>query len=300
MIDRLGYLERFLDAVDDVERGRLGSISENRWLIINYKTDFLQAIEKYLSSPDDRVVSETISLLTAVGERAVASVISDLRISGSERVRLSALGYQMHMDDNDKSIPRLFDTLEHCNGQEFDLAARRMQAIARESDIPHLRSIYGQVEGDMRTKMKLVIEAVIERNPSLRPKRDLILSIPVYPDEGAFEAFLDKSMDYIDVRYRNNIESRGRVPLKTYNNVATALKTMRTRLYNESDNLQYYGPDKTDRFYELTKLIRWASADLSGKEVEMPDRRVNRMCPGCGSPMCCFKGMWSCPDCGSV
>lgn len=300
MVNRLDYLERFLDAVDALESGRIGSISDNRWLVVNYRTEFLPLVDKYLSSADDRVVSETISLFTSVNERAVKSKVSELRVRGSDRVRISALGYLMQMEDHDKSIPEIFDILEHRNGQEFDLAARRMAAIARKEDLDHVRRIYGHVEGDMRARIRLVLEAIVERNPDLKHKRDLIMSVPVYPDENSFEAFLDKSMDYLDVRYRENVEPRTKVPLKTYNNVATALKTMRTRLYNESDNLQYYGPDKTDRFYSLMELIKWANRDLSQKDVEMPDRRVNRMCPGCGSPMSCFKGLWSCPDCGKL
>ena len=300
MVNRVDYLDRLLDAIDAVESGRAGSISDNRWLLNNYDRDFLSLVDKHLKSNDDRVVAEIISLFTYVGERAVADVIRDLRKRGSDRVRIAALGYIMRMEGDDKEIPELFDTLEHREGQEFRLAARRMASIARKQDIDHLRSIYGQVDGDMRADIKLAIEAIIGRNPELRPKRDLLLSVPVYPDESAFEAFLDKAVDYIDVRYRANILPKGRIPLKTYNNVVIALRSMRTRLYNESDNLQYYGPDKTDRYYELTDLIKWANSDLSGKDVEMPDRRVNRPCPGCGSPMSCFKGMWSCPDCGKL
>ena len=300
MVNRVDYLDRLMDAIDAVESGRAGSISDNRWLLNNYDRDFLPLVDKHLKSQDDRVVAEVISLFTHVGERAVADTVRDLRKRGSDRVRIAALGYIMRMEGDDREIPELFDTLEHREGQEFRLAARRMASIARKQDIDHLRSIYGQVDGDMRADIKLAIEAIIGRNPELRPKRDLLLSVPVYPDESAFEAFLDKAVDYIDVRYRANILPKGSIPLKTYNNVVIALRSMRTRLYNESDNLQYYGPDKTDRYYELTDLIKWANSDLSGKDVEMPDRRVNRPCPGCGSPMSCFKGMWSCPDCGKL
>ena len=42
---------------------------------------------------------------------------------------------------------------------------------------------------------------------------------------------------------------------------------MRKRLYNESDNLQYYDLDKTDRFDELSELVEWASDDLSKKTL---------------------------------
>lgn len=300
MVDSSAYLDRFLDAVDSVESGRAGSISESRWLVNNYQPSFYRLIGPYLKSDDDRVISEVISLLTTVEERSPMPLVKILRKEGSERVRLASLGYLNHMSDNDKSIEELFDVLEHLNGQDFVLAARKLAKIARLSDMEHARSIYGQVDGEQRQSMKLVLEAIISRAPELESKKDLILSIPVYPNEDDFESFLDKSVDYLDRRYRENLLPKDSVTLKTYNNVIIAMKTMRTRLYNESDNLKFYGPDKTDRFYELENLIKWAGDDLSKKSVIMPDRRTTRPCPRCGTLMSFFKGMWSCPDCGSL
>lgn len=298
MVDRSTYCDRFLDAVDAVESGRKGSIAGNKWLINNYCHDFYRSVAIYLRSSDSRVVSEIIDFFTAVEERTPLSEIKVLRKEGSESVRLSSLGYLKHMDDNDRLIEELFDTLEHKDGQEFLLAARKMAKIARTSDVAHIRSIYGQVGGTMREQIKTVMESIISRSPELEDKRDLLLSVPVYPNEYEFESFLDKSIDYLDVRYRTNILPKDSVSLKTYNNIAIAMKTMRTRLYNESDNLAYYGPDKTDRFFELEKLMEWAASDLSGKNIIMPDRRTSRPCPRCGTSMSFINGMWSCPDCG--
>ena len=151
----------------------------------------------------------------------------------------------------------------------------------------------------MRDETRIVLERIIARNPELAPKRDLILSIPVYPDENAFERFLDTSIEYLDVRYRRNVFPNPTVREQTYNNVARAIRKMRTRLYNEADNLSFYGPDKEDRFHELSELMRWANEDLSGKKVLLSDeRKQSRVCPRCGGMLVCYKGIWMCPDCG--
>lgn len=299
-VDSSTYSDRFLDSVDAVESGCKGSISGNKWLINNYRHDFYKSIAIYLKSSDSRVVSEVIDLFTAVEERSPSNDIKVLRKEGSEAVRLSSLGYLKHMDDNDRLIEELFDVMEHRNGQEFLLATRKMAKIARTSDMAHVRSIYGQVDGEMREQVKAVMEAIISRSPELKDKRDLLLSMPIYPNEYEFESFLDKSMDYLEIRYRNNILPKDSVSLKTYNNIVIAMKTMRTRLYNESDNLAYYGPDKTDRFYELEKSIEKVAEDLAGKKVVMPDRRTTRPCPRCGTSMSFINGAWACPDCGSL
>ena len=135
---------------------------------------------------------------------------------------------------DDELIPQLFDVMDHSSGNEFMKAAARMASVAREEDVPHLRRIYGQVGGEMRSAVRVALDRVISRNPSLQPKRDLILSVPVYPNEGEFERFLDSSIEYLDVRYRNNVLPLEKVKLATFNNVARALAKMRTRLYNET------------------------------------------------------------------
>ena len=299
-VTKVEYLERFIEAVDRVIAGRPGSISEDRWLINYYDADKLSIVSGYLDCEDDRVRAETVMLFADVRERAVLEKVKDMRQRDSERVRLACMGYLSAIQGDDDLIPQLFDIMDHCSGNEFMRAANRMASVARVEDLPHLRRIYGQVGGEMRSAVRVVLDRLISRNPSLLPKRDLILSVPVYPNEGEFERFLDASTEYLDVRYRSNVMPLSKVKLATYNNVARALAKMRTRLYNESDNLQFYGPDKTDRARELTSLIAWANEDLSGKEVVGGERSRSHVCPRCGEMMVCYKGMWICPDCGTL
>ncbi len=292
------YLERFLDAADRLMSGRPGSISEDRWLVNNYDPGKLPLIQGYLSCDDERVRAETVMLLADVRERAVSDTVEDMRLRDCERVRLACLGYISAIRSDDELIPQLFEVLDHSTGGEFVKVAARLGSVAREEDVPHMRRIYGQVGGEMRSAMRSALDRTVARHPSLQPKRDLILSVPVYPDEGAFERFLDTAIEYIDVRYRENVLPCDRVSLGTYNNVARALGRMRTRLYNESDNLACYGPDKADRAHELAGLVSWANEDLRGKEVVGRSRERSRICPRCGGMLVCYKGMWICPDCG--
>lgn len=299
-VSRTDYLERFLSAVDRVVEGRPGGISEDRWLVNNYTGDMLPLVDKYLSADDERVRAETVLLLADVRERAVLGKVREMRQMDSERVRLACIGYLTSMQEDDDLIPQLFDVLEHRNGQEFRKAAMRMASVAREDDIPRLRRIYGQVAGEMRSDIKVVLDRVISRNPHLQSKRELILSVPVYPDESEFERFLDSATEYLDVRYREKVLPAEKVSLGTFNNVARALRKMRTRLYNEYDNLPYYGADKSDRYTDLVNLISWANSDLSKKEVVGSERRQSHVCPKCGGMMVSYKGMWICPDCGQL
>lgn len=299
-VDKAEYMDRFLDAVDRVISGHPGGIIEDRWLVNNYSKAVTPMVDKYLSCDDERVRAEVVMLFCDVRERDVMGKVEDMRIRDSERVRMACLAYLSSMKDDDELIPQLFETLDHTNGIEFHRAAVRMASIARKEDLEHVRRIYGQVNGEMRTDMKIILERIISRNPDLVPSRDLILSVPVYPDEDAFERFLDSSTEYLDVRYRKNVFPVDSIGLGTFNNVARALNKMRTRLYNESDNLRYYGPDKTDRYYELADLIKWANSDLSRKEVVGREKVQSHVCPKCGGMMVSFKGMWVCPDCGGL
>ena len=219
-VSRTDYLERFLSAVDRVMEGHPGGISEDRWLVNNYTGDMLPLVDKYLSADDERVRAETVLLLADVRERAVLEKVREMRQKDSERVRLACIGYLTSMQEDDELIPQLFDVLEHRNGQEFRKAAMRMASVAREDDIPHLRRIYGQVAGEMRSDIKVVLDRVISRNPHLQSKRELILSVPVYPDEAEFERFLDSATEYLDVRYRAKVFPAEKVSLGTFNNGA--------------------------------------------------------------------------------
>lgn len=297
-LNNTDYLGRFLDDLDRVTAGRPGSIADDRWLVNNYDPRFLPLLSRYLDFNDDRVVSELILLFTDVRERAVAGKVRELRKRGSEKVRMACLGYITSMGDDDSLIPELFDILEHRDGKEFAKAASRMASIAREEDLDRIRRVYGQVTGEMASQMAVVIDAVINRNPHLQSKRDYLMSPPVYPDEESFDAFLDSAFEYLDVRYRTKVMPRETVPVATFNNVARALAKMRIRLYNEADNLQYYGVDKSDRHAELAALIKVVNSDLAKKKVVSGKQGSSRECPRCGGLMVSYKGLWTCPDCG--
>ncbi|MDO5861865.1 MAG: hypothetical protein Q4Q58_03620 [Thermoplasmata archaeon] len=297
-VTNVDYLERFLGDVDKVTAGHPGAISEDRWLSNNYDSGKLRLILPYLEFDDPRVRAETVTLLGNVRERGAMERISRMKGRDDDSVTMACLGYLTLLNEDDEAIPGLLDVMEHTRGSEFSQAARRMAAVARTEDLPRVRKIYGQVGGTMRDETRQILDRIIARDPELAPKKDLILSIPVYPDEARFESFLDSSIEYLDVRYRENVLPRESISAATFNNVARAIRKMRTRLYNEADNLQYYGPDKEDRFRELSDLVRWANSDLAGKTVIQEDRAPARACPRCGNMLVCYKGMWVCPDCG--
>ena len=181
-VTKVEYLERFIEAVDRVIAGRPGSISEDRWLVNYYDAEKLPIVSGYLDCDDERVRAETVLLLSDVHERAVLGKVREMRQKDSERVRLACIGYLSTIQGDDELIPQLFDVMDHSSGNEFMKAAARMASVAREEDVPHLRRIYGQVGGEMRSAVRVALDRVISRNPSLQPKRDLILSVPVYPN----------------------------------------------------------------------------------------------------------------------
>ena len=266
-VSREDYLDRFLDAVDSVESGNRGAISEDRWLVENYQGSFLPVVRIYIENGEEAVSAETVLLLASARERAVYPLMRDLSKRGRDSVRMACTGYIKTMEDDDELIPKLFDRIEHSDGHEFDAAAAKLAKIARAEDMARVRRTYGQVQGPMRMRMKEVIERIILRNPSMEDMRVFYLSVPVSPDEKAFDRFLTRSTEYLDVRYRSSVYPKSTVYMSAYNNVIDALMKMRKRLYNESDNLQYYDLDKTDRFDELSELVEWASDDLSKKTL---------------------------------
>ncbi|MBR2254636.1 MAG: HEAT repeat domain-containing protein [Candidatus Methanomethylophilaceae archaeon] len=298
MPSELEYRCRLSDDVDLVLNGRQGAVSEDRWLVNYYQGEYVQFVSAYLDHGDSRVRAETVMLLTYVRDGECVKKIREMRISDSENVRLACLSYLDRMESDDRAVTELMETLRYSDGKEFTFACKRLSTIARKGDVDAIRKIYGQVDGVQRQNVREVLEAVIDRNPDLKPKRDLLLSVPVYPDEDSFERFLDRSVEYIDVRYRNSMFPKDTVSATAYNNVAKALRTMRHRLYNEADNLEFYGPDKTDRYMELNELMKWAGADLKKKAVVGEDRSREKACPRCGNRMVLFNGSWSCPDCG--
>lgn len=284
MVTRLEYLEHFLDAVDFLISGRKGSISEDRWLQVNYDASFYSVLEKQLKNTDDRVRAETVSLLTSVRERAAAEIVRELRRKDNDRVVTACLGYLKTMDEDDDLVIELMDILEYKRGTEFRNAAMKMGKVGRSEDVPTLRRIYGQVDGEMRADIKECLTRIIDRDPELKAKRDLLLSVPVFPNEKEFISFLRSAEDYLDIRYRRNILPKRAVSMNAYNNMVRGLRRIRVRLFNESSNLIHYSDDLTDRYNDAVDLLAWATGDLLSKEVYESESE-GMECPRCGSMM---------------
>ncbi|MCL2608056.1 MAG: HEAT repeat domain-containing protein [Methanomassiliicoccaceae archaeon] len=294
---RAEYLNRFLDGVDFVASGRKFAISEDRWLIANYDPSFYGIVSKHLINTDERVRADVIKLLAAVKERAALDAVKKIRSSDKENVRIACLGYLTAIGEADTMMPDLFDILEHKSGQEFRSAAMKVRSAGRSEDVPRLRKIYGQVTGEMREEIKKALISVMDRDENLKKNQELILSIPVFPDERKFSAFLDNSITYLDIRYRDSVACRKRIPSGMYSNVCAAVKKMRLRLYNEYDNLQYYEKPVNEAYNELIRLIEWASDDLSGKEIEDGSADHSKLCSKCGNELRSYKDTWMCVDC---
>ncbi|MCL1984476.1 MAG: HEAT repeat domain-containing protein [Methanomassiliicoccaceae archaeon] len=297
-VSRLEYLERFLDGTDFVISGRKNAISGDRWLVNNYDPAFYDAVAKHLKNTDERVRADVIRLLGAVGERRALDTVRELRTTDKESVKLACLGYLDSINESDTMIPELFNILEHMNGPEFKVAAMKMTAAGRSNDVPRLRRIYGQVTGEMRMRIRDTLTSIIERDEELKKKKDLLLSVPVFPDEKKFGSFLDKSITYLDIRYRDGVAGKRTVAANVYTNVRDALRNMRIRMFNEHDNLRYYGTPVREMYDELLSLMDWASGDLSSKTVESEHFTERNLCPKCGAEMRMRDGIWTCVDCG--
>ena len=297
-VSRLEYLERFLDHTDFVLSGRKNAISGDKWLVNNYDPAFYDVVAKHLRSSDARVRADVVNLLAAVRERKALGIVKELRANDKENVQIACLGYLNAIDENDTMIPELFDVLEHKNGVEFRRAAAKLSSVGRSEDIRRLRKIYGQVSGEMRDEAKKALTAIIDRDVSLKEKKELLLSVPIFPDENKFAAFLDSSITYLDIRYRDSVACRTAITSRMYGNVYNAIMKMRTRMFNEFDNLEYYGKDSRRMYDELLRLMEWASLDLSEKTADDNDRSASTVCPACGTEMRSSGGIWVCVDCG--
>ena len=298
-VSRIEYLERFLDCVDFVLSGRRNAVSEDRWLVNNYDPSFYGAVSKHLKNSDERVRADVVRLLAAVRERAALDLIKEMRSFDKDIVRSACLGYLDSVSEEDTMIPEIFDILEHRNGAEFKRAAMRIGSVGRSGDVPRMRKIYGQVAGEMREDIKAALISVIGRDEELRKKKDLLLSIPVFPDEKRFLSFLDNSITYLDIRYRDSVAGKGIVSKGTYENVYGAIMKMRERMFNKFDNLGYYGPLCKKMYGDLLSLMEWASDDLSGKAVESDRITAGKhLCPRCGNEMRSNNNIWACVDCG--
>ena len=296
---RLRYLELFLDSVDYVESGRKGEISENRRLVSEYRPQYYSVIEPHLKNPNAGVRKETVLLLSKLGERRAMDRIKEMRISDNELVSGACLAYLRAMGDDDDAVPKLLDTMRHTGGKEFMAAASKLRTIAKDTDIPDIRVIYGQVDGDLKESVAAILDSVIARYPELEPKRYLILSEPVYPNEESLTKFLDKSIVYMDIRYRDNYADSQSISLEMYNKIASAFRKIQIRLYNEKANLRYYSKETKGMFAEAEDLLLWAMESLSAKTVQgMGTETDSHHCPRCGAKMARSISGWICPECG--
>ena len=297
---KLAYLQSFLDAVDDVESGRKGGISDSKGLISDYRPEYYSVLEAQLKNPSPAVRREVILLLTKLKERKAAERIREMRISDNDIVSGACLAYLNTLGEDDDAIPKLLDTMRHDSGRDFRTACAKLSRIARDSDIPDIRVIYGQVGEDLKGPVADVLRAIIARNPELTSKSYLILSDPVYPNEEKLRAFLDKSIVYIDIRYADNYSEQESISLEMYNKIAAAFRKIQIRLYNERVNLRYYSEDTRKMFADAEDLLSWGIGDLTSKHVIGTERENDtHHCSRCGGKMCNTLTGWMCTECGA-
>ncbi len=270
------YSVRFSDSVRNVMNGRRGSISDSRFLIDNYGAGCYEVLIAGLEHPEPKIRAETVMLFSRLGITKPRERIEDMSVRDKDVVVGACIAYLKTMDTNDGRMPDLLYTVNHRDGTEFRAAMRTIGAIATEKDIPEIRKVYGQVQGEMREQTAAALSRIVDRDPDLERKRDFILSLPRYPDEGAYLAFLRKSIKYLDVRYRKNVEPRSEVSVKLHNDVAHAIITMQIRMYNEAQNMPIYSAEVRGSAEELSDLISWAADDLNSKRVVRPEDHISR------------------------
>ena len=297
--DKLRYTRSFLDSVDYVEAGRKGEISENRVLVADYRPEYYPVLEAQLRNPHPAVRKEVVLLLAKLKERKAIGRIREMRTSDTDIVSGACLSYLNGIGEADDAIPKLLDVMRHDSGRDFRTAASKLGTIARDSDIPDIREIYGQVDGELKGYVTDILRSVISRYPELRSKSYLILSDPVYPNEERFRSFLDKSIVYIDIRYADNYSGSGSIQLEMYNKIASAFRKIQIRLYNERANLRYYSEDTKRMFDDAEDLLSWGMKDLMSKDVIGTEREKDtHHCPRCGGKMCNTLTGWICTECG--
>ena len=265
------YSRRFDEAVASVLRGGKGQLSDSRFLIDNYGQGCYDIIVKGLEHPDERVRTETILLFSRLRIRKPAEIIDRMAMSDRDMVAGACVAYFKGFESDDEKIPELLYTVNHRDGAEFRTAMRTLGSIASEKDLPEIRRVYGQVTGEMKEETRLALLKIIDRDSDLESKRILIMSEPVFPDGDAYRAFMERSVEYLDVRYRKNVEPRTSVKLTTYNQVVAAILKIQTRIYNERDNLGYYDDGIREENDRLTELLIWAAEDLKTKRIVRPE-----------------------------
>ena len=262
------YALRFREASS--AKGADGNISDSRFFVDNYGPGCYDVLIGGLEHPDPRVRAETVLLFSRLGIRKPAERISAMAERDKDVVVGACIAYLKGIEDADGRIPELLYTVNHRTGPDFRTAMRTLGSIATEKDIPEIRRVYAQVDGDMHEQTREALSRIIDRDPDLEPKRMFVLSEPIYPDEDSYTRFLAKSIEYLDVRYRKNIEPRTEVKLTTYNNVVSAILTMQVRLYNETANLDCYSERVAEDTGILNGLIVWAAEDLRSKRIIRP------------------------------
>ncbi len=265
------YTLRFREASASAASGRRGAISDSRFFVDNYGPGCYEVLLTGLEHNDPRVRAETVLLFARLGITKPRDIITEMSYHDRDSVSGACVAYLKGLEASEERIPELLYTANHRNGEEFRSAMRTLGETATAGDIPDIRRIYGQVSGDMREQTKAALARIVDRDPDLERKRMFVLSEPVYPDEDAFRAFLEKSVDYLDVRYRGKIHPLREVKLRTYNNVVSAILTMQIRLYNEEANSGCYDRETRDSARLLNDLVFWAAEDLKSKRVIKPE-----------------------------
>lgn len=295
----MGFLEHLLDSIDFVIAGKKGSVSEDRWLFANYDPSFYPLLSVQLKNTDTRVRTEIVLLLAALKERLAIDDIKNIRMNDNEKVCSACLAFFDAIHETDVCIPELIDDLKHKRGADFKKSAVRIKTIGRSQDVPALRTIYGQTDGEMRDTIRDSLETIIDRDPELKKNKDLLLSLPVFPNERAFDKFVETSTTYLDIRYRDSVHPISEISLEKYNNVVHGIQKIRVRLFNEQENLKWYSPDMMDRYYELLDLVIWAADDIKQKRV-ISRSNIPRVhdCKRCGNRMSLSHDTWICSECG--
>lgn len=261
------YRLRLETAATEVAAGNRGEISHTRFFVDNYTAECYEAISSYLDHPNPAVRAEAVLLFSRLGIRKVADRIKEMSYRDADVVVGACVAYEKGIEDADSRIPGLLYTANHDNGPDFATAVRTLGGIAVERDIPEIRRVYGQVEGNQREMVYEALSRIIDRDPDLERKRDFILSVPLYPNEDSYDSFLSKSIRYLDERYRANVLPRTSISIKMRNDVVHAILTMQIRIYNERANMDCYSVDTVAMTEDLEDLIAWAADDLNSKSV---------------------------------
>jgi len=295
-VSRLEYLGRSLDAVDLVQNGRGGSISESKWLRWNYSPEFVDILSQYIRHPSPSVRAEAIILLTLVKDSSLMAEIENIRKHDVDIVTDACVAYLNGVYERNRIAEEYMELLRYGYGDDFREAAEKLVPLASIEHIDELRKIMGEVDEKRRELLRRILNAIVDRNPSLEELREGILSRPLQAEADSYNKFLDRSFEYINLRYRRTVHPRETVDDRTRDNILNSLKKMRTRQYRERTNLHLYPEELHFEHTTLSELIKWCSDDLDSKGRETY-KAPTLDCPACGSPMLHHLLEWYCPIC---